>query len=255
MTAGSPAGLVELAGSGVFDGVNAAHLSQADTSHWWFRGKAQVVSDLLRRWAPPNGWVVDAGAGSGGVTSMLDIASRRRLALEGSAALIGVAAQRGLTAGRSDVMRLPLRSASAAAVCLLDVIEHLPHPVDALAEARRVVGAAGVVIVTVPAHNWLWSEADQVLGHQRRYRRSALRGDLAAAGLKALWISHVFSWCVPPVWAARKLKPSSGAELGIDRTSRTVDQLARALNSTERRLLSRATLPFGTSIAAVASAS
>jgi SAM-dependent methyltransferase len=246
---------VELNGSGVFDEVNAAHLSQADTSHWWFRGKAQLVSELLRRWAPSTGWVVDVGAGSGGVTSMLDVEFHDRLALEGSAVLVEVAARRGLRTGCSDVVSLPLRSGSAAAVCLLDVIEHLLHPVEALAEARRLVGTTGVVIVTVPAHAWLWSQADEVLGHQRRYTRSALRVHLVAAGLEPLWLSHVFSWCVPPVWAARKLKPSSDAELGIDRTSRTVDQLARALNSTERRLLSKATLPFGTSIAAVASAS
>ena len=255
MSAGPANGLAELTGSSVFDEVNAAHLSEADSSHWWFRGKAQLISELICRWAPSKGWVVDAGAGSGGVTSMLDLALRRRLAVEGSAALAALAADRGLEAGRADVTRLPVRSGSAAAVCLLDVIEHLPHPVAALAEARRVVGEAGVVIVTVPAHTWLWSSADEVLGHQLRYQRGELRGQLSEAGLEPRWMSHVFSWCVPPVWVARKLKPSAGAELGIDRTSRSVGRLADALNATERMVLSRTTLPLGTSIAAVASAS
>lgn len=247
--------MTAVAAPGVFDEVNGGLLSGADTSHWWFRGKAHLVSALLRRWAPPAGWVVDAGAGSGGVTSMLDGCDPScRLALEGSSILAATAAGRGLVAVRSDVTRLPLRTGSAAAVCLLDVIEHLPEPTGALLEARRVAGRSGIVIATVPAHTWLWSAADEALGHQRRYRRPSLDADLRAAGLEPLWMSHAFSWCVPPVWAARRLKPSGEAELGIEPTTRTVDTLARALNSCERRLLTRATLPLGTSIAAVARA-
>jgi SAM-dependent methyltransferase len=239
---------------GVFDDANARKLSDADAGHWWFAGKACLVSELLRKWAPRHGWIVDVGAGSGGVTSMLECPSNRRLAVEGNLDLASVAAQRGLCAGQADVTRLPVRSGSAAAVCLLDVIEHLPDPVEALAEARRVAAPAGVVIVTVPAHMWLWSEADEVLGHHRRYRRPTLVADLEQAGLRPQWVSHAFSWCVPAVWSARKFNRSHEPQLGIGSAPAAVDRLARLLNSAERRILSAGTLPFGTSVAAVARA-
>jgi SAM-dependent methyltransferase len=237
----------------VFDDTNAARLAAADASHWWFRGKAELVSAALDRWVPTAGWLLDVGAGSGGVTSMVRWRGRR-LAAEGSRALVTDARRRGLEAVRADVLALPFRDHCATAVCLLDVIEHLPDPIVALAEARRVVAADGIVVVTVPAHGWLWSEADEALGHRRRYTMPALRRDLTAARLQPMWMSHAFSWCVPPVWLVRKGRRSSKPELGIEPSSPAVTRAAGALNAVERSVVRRVPLPFGTSIVAVARA-
>src|SRR5262249_5935388 len=57
------------AGQEVFDDKNAADLGDTDASHWWFRSKAQLVSTAIRRLPGPTGWLLDAGAGSGGVTA------------------------------------------------------------------------------------------------------------------------------------------------------------------------------------------
>ncbi len=57
----------------VFDDVNAERLMEADAEHWWFRSKAAFVASSMRRFANPRGegWLVDIGAGSGGVTARL----------------------------------------------------------------------------------------------------------------------------------------------------------------------------------------
>jgi SAM-dependent methyltransferase len=238
--------------SGVFDDGNAAHLAASDTSHWWFRGKAALVDAVLARWAPSGGWLVDVGAGSAGVTSMLHWRGGRRLAIEGSAPLVNEARRRHLDAVRADVLVLPIADRCAAVVCLLDVIEHLPDPVAGLAEARRIVTADGVVVVSVPAHQWLWSTADEELGHHRRYSRQLLRQQLHEAGLEPLWCTHAFSWCVPPVWLVRKARRTSAPELGIEQASPIVDRTADILNMTERAALRRVPLPIGTSVIAVA---
>jgi SAM-dependent methyltransferase len=238
---------------GVFDASNAAQLAAADTWHWWFRGKAELVNAVLARWAPSTGLLVDVGAGSGGVTSMVRWRGRR-VALEGSPRLVTNARSRGLDAVQADVLRLPFKARSASAVCLLDVIEHLRKPVASLAEARRVVAGDGVVVVTVPAHEWLWSATDEALGHHRRYTMPALRADLAQAELHPLWMSHAFSWCVPPVWLVRRAKRSSAVELGIEPSRPAVTRTADALNSVERTVLRRVPMPFGTSIVTVARA-
>jgi hypothetical protein len=145
-----------------------------------------------------------------------------------------------------------LKDRCATAVCLLDVIEHLPEPIAGLAEARRVVAKHGVVVVTVPAHEWLWSATDEALGHYRRYTMRALRADLAQAQLRPLWMSHAFSWCVPPVWLVRKARRSSSAELGIEPSPPAVTWAADRLNGVERTVLRWAPIPFGTSIVAAA---
>lgn len=240
-------------GGGIFAGDNALSLSRADLTHWWFRGKAALVSSALSRFAPTDGWLIDIGAGSGGVTSALLWPAERRVALEGNWALISAARTRGLVALKGDVTALPVESGTASVVCLLDVIEHLEDPVRALSEARRSVRPDGVVVVTVPAHDWLWSATDEELGHHRRYTRSKLRTEFDAAGLETLWMSHAFSWCVPPVWFLRKARRAE-PELGIERSSPLTDRLAGVLNAAERVVLTRSTLPIGSSVIAVGKA-
>ena len=57
----------------------------------------------------------------------------------------------------------------AEVVLLLDVIEHVDDDVATLGAARTGVGEGGLLVVTVPAYQWLWSGHDEVLGHRRRY--------------------------------------------------------------------------------------
>ena len=236
----------------VFDDRNAELLMAADAEHWWFRGKAALVSTAIRRTGGGDGWLVDAGAGSGGVTAMLGWDPARVVVVEGNELLVRQARQRGLGGVRGSVDRLPLPDGSVEAACLLDVIEHLADPGLALAEARRVLVPGGRLVVNVPAHRWLWSAADEALGHHRRYTRADLRRSLEDAGFRVVLLTHVFSWLVPPVWATRRLSRGGQPELGLDRTSALVDRTAMVLTAVERLAVGRLALPFGTSVLAVA---
>ncbi|HEX5614454.1 MAG TPA: bifunctional glycosyltransferase/class I SAM-dependent methyltransferase [Acidimicrobiia bacterium] len=240
----------------VFDDENATILAGSDRSHWWFRSKAAFVATALRRTAAPRperGWLVDLGGGAGGVTALLGWPPDRVAVLEGNAALARQArAVHGLAAARSTVDRVPLASGTAEVVCLLDVIEHLHDPLGALREAARLLPPGGRLVVNVPAHPWLWSAADEQLGHVRRYTRRALRAELASAGFTPVVLTHVFSWLVPPVWFRRKVVSGGSAELGLDQTSWAIDRAAMVLTALERSAIGRASLPFGTSILCVA---
>ena len=238
--------------TGVFDDRNAAALAEADAAHWWFRSKAALVAWALRRWEPAPGRLVDLGAGAGGVTAMLGWPHDHTMLVEGNAELARRALHRhGLTVVRAELSRLPLATGSASVVCLLDVLEHLPRPDDALAEARRLLRARGHLIVNVPGHPGLWSAADDALGHVRRYSRDALRAELERAGFDVVFLSHVFSWLVLPVWARRRL-PAAKAPLGLDIASPAIDAAALLLTRLERAVVTRASLPLGTSVLCVA---
>jgi SAM-dependent methyltransferase len=228
----------------------------SDRDHWWFRSKAAFIATALRRTTGERnrrGWLVDAGAGAGGVTALLGWPPERIAVVEGNEALVRRArVAHGLAGVRAEVGGLPIATGSADVVCLLDVIEHLGDPLPALREAARVLAPDGRLVVNVPAHRWLWSAADESLGHERRYTRRSLRTELSAAGFEPILLSHVFSWLVLPVLLARRVARGGQAELGLDRTSLVIDRAAMVLTLVERELLGRVAGPLGTSILCVA---
>src|SRR5204862_5299850 len=99
--------------------------------------------------------------------------------------------------------RLPFeRQFDVALLC--DVIEHLDDDVGALREAAQALRPGGVLLVTVPAHAWLWSTLDDVSGHKRRYARRTLRRAIVAAGLEPQIVRH-FNALLTPIQALQRL--------------------------------------------------
>ena len=240
-------------GTGPFIADQADQLTDNDSSHWWFREKADFVRWVLDDDRVSARTVVDVGAGAGGVTARCAADGRRLIAVDGSPQLAAHARTvHGLPALAGLADRLPLRNGSIDAVLLLDVIEHVPDPVALLREARRVVRDDGVVVVTVPAHRWLWSAADEWLGHRTRYSRRDVERELAMASLEPAFVSHVFSWLVAPAWLVRRASVSVDAATGLNQNHRLAQVGARVLGRAERAVLRYARLPFGTSILATA---
>ena len=52
-----------------------------------------------------------------------------------------------------------------------DVLEHIEDDYTAFDRLVRQVRPGGLVLITVPAGNWLFGYHDEVLGHYRRYSR------------------------------------------------------------------------------------
>jgi len=60
------------------------------------------------------------------------------------------------------------------AILYVDVLEHIEDDRGELERASRLLARQGTVIVLSPAHQSLYSEFDQAIGHFRRYNRRTL---------------------------------------------------------------------------------
>jgi SAM-dependent methyltransferase len=238
-----------------FDHETPEWVSSVDPTHWWLRNQATFVAFAIRRYARTGGWLVDIGAGPADVTAMLGWPPERTLALEKNVQLAKETQRRHAVVPLAcDTEQPPLAAASATVVCLLDVIEHVADPIPTIRAAVRLLGPDGRLIVNVPAHPWLWSRADEVLGHTRRYTVATLKADLERGGCEVVWISHVFSWLVVPVWLRRRVLSSAEPQLGLDTSTPLIDRLSMLLTRLEWLVVSRLRSPLGTSVLCVARA-
>jgi hypothetical protein len=136
---------------------------------------------------------------------------------------------------------------------MLDVLEHLLHPAEALSHAGSLLEADGLLVITVPAFPSLWTRHDDINHHLRRYTRRAAVADVRATGLEVLDARYFFHWT-----AAAKLLVRLADQIlpGRDAIPRVppppVNRLLLAFSRLERRLLTPLRPPFGSSLLLVA---
>ena len=102
------------------------------------------------------------------------------------------------TAGDGIVITTP-----ALTPTILDVLEHVAEDKAALTGIAGKLKPGGRILITVPAHPWMWSAHDVVNHHQRRYTRRTLKKVIAEAGLRLDMLRWFNSLLFPAAAGAR----------------------------------------------------
>jgi SAM-dependent methyltransferase len=231
-----------------------AKMHRAEQRFWWFVGKGRLVKDLAEQWLDPGGVHLDAGCGTGANLELLGD-SGTWLGLDYSAEALRWCAdrgRRGLVLG--DCGRLPFPDRSFAGAAALDLLEHLPDDAAAAAELHRVLKPGGRLLVTVPAHPFLWGSHDRALGHHRRYRKAELMSLLSRGGFHILRIDHFMGLLFPAMLAVRLLQRADRRDpdtISYD-WPESINRLLLGIVDLERRLFKWRAPPFGTTLVAVA---
>jgi len=233
-------------------------MAEVDEVHWWYVARRKVLQSLIERRVRPaaNARILEVGCGTGHNIKMLERFGRVD-AIEVDAEARAIAETR---LGRTiESARLPaLRGIDRGGydlVAALDVVEHIDDDratVDALASCLK---PGGKLLVTVPAHQWMWSAHDELNHHKRRYSKRALRSLIEESPLRLETIGYFNSLLFPLAIAARLASKISGKSGGEDSLPpRAVNYVFERVFAAERRLAGAVPLPPGLSLFAVASA-
>lgn len=228
-------------------------------THWWYQGRRRLVADVLTGRLPPHAMVIDVGCGTGDNLTTFD-----ELARSGSVCGVELSAHaiRHVPAGPAGTRaaialaeHLPYATGAADLLASMDVIEHLDDDHAGLAEYRRVVRPGGLLLLTVPAYQWLWSAHDEMAAHRRRYTRRGLVAVADAAGFEVERCTYYNSFLVPPAAVLRRtpLRRLAGEiDDEVGGSSAAVSRVMRGLGAIERRIIGQLSMPFGLSILLIA---
>ena len=233
-------------------------MAELDQRHWWYVARRRVLADLIRREVrpPPNARLLELGCGTGHNLGMLgEFGEVEALELDDEARAIAEKRLGGkvLSAPLPDLAGVPERHYDL--IGAFDVIEHIDDDKAALASIAERLKPGGKLIVTVPAHQWMWSAHDVVNHHKRRYSKRALRRLIESSPLKLEAIGYFNSLLFPVAVAERlssKLRGKDEADLTMPPAP--LNAALEKIFAAERHLVGRLPLPPGLSLFAVASA-
>ena len=160
---------------------------------------------------PANGRILEIGCGTGHNLEMLSSFGKvDAVELDEEARTV---AERRL--GRA-VMNAPLPELAGIGarrydlIAALDVIEHIDDDAVAIEAIAAKLKLGGKFVMTVPAHQWMWSAHDVVNHHKRRYSKSGLRQLIEASPLRLSKIGYFNSLLFPLAVAERGASQTTG---------------------------------------------
>jgi SAM-dependent methyltransferase len=184
-------------------------LSELEAGYFWFVARSELIVGLANKYFPEARRCLEIGCGTGAVLREL-AASRSWERLVGSELHpAGLAHARQRLPSGVEFVQMDARDIPAAGLFDLtgafDVIEHIADDEKVLRGLRAATRTGGGTIIAVPQHPWLWSRADDLAYHERRYRRGELEEKLRRNGFEILFSSS-FTALLLPLMAASRLK-------------------------------------------------
>jgi ubiquinone/menaquinone biosynthesis C-methylase UbiE len=227
--------------------------SQAEASHFWFRGFRRFVSPLMARAASGRHdlALLDCGCGTGHNLRELLTPYGRAFGMDLTPAGLDLARRSRRPLVRADATRIPFRSSTFDIVTSFDMLQCVPDDAAAVREIARVLKAGGSFVGTVAALEVLHGDHSLLSEEVRRYTRASLRALLEGAGLRAAHASYAFASLFPLVLGVRVLQRARGAQAAdreITVPPAPVNLALTALVSGEAALARVVGMPFGSSL-------
>jgi len=229
-----------------------------EKSYWWYVARRALTAELLANEVKGRSGmrILDVGCGTG--ANMQAFAHYgKTTGIDTSMDALEFCRSRGVdTVTLSAAERLPFDDNEFDVVTAMDILEHTDDDLTALRELQRVCRKDGLVVVTVPAYGFLWSEHDEALKHRRRYAAHELRNKLAATGFEIVRTSYFITTLFFPVLAMRILqgifKHSTHPKTSLYLPPKWINEALIKLLALEQRIFRQVNLPFGVSIVALA---
>jgi SAM-dependent methyltransferase len=231
-----------------------ARMAEYEQSYWWHLGRLEIIQTYLKRVSRNKSepTILNVGCGTGGTIDMLEKFGfvDNIDASDDAIAFVKTRGYKNIT--KVNDIDLPYEDKTYDVVGAFDVLEHIEDHKRALSEWKRVLKDDGAIVITVPAYQWLWSEHDVSLHHQRRYTVKSLMTVAAEAGLEPEKKSYAISFSLPLVVgyriASKALNRKANSKTSYVPVPRAINKFFTVLLKVEAKLHDKISLPAGTSV-------
>lgn len=224
---------------------------QRSKSNWWFKARREIVHSIIDRYIYHNkNNILEVGAGYGIMTEMLKgYGTVTAIEPYPSAAkylskTLGIKVHKGTldtfkTKEKYDI------------VAMFDVLEHIRADYTALDRIHdKLLKERGMLILTVPAYELLWSKHDELNNHYYRYTRKYLINMMS--GYYTFKRTTYFNTLLFPLALLDKLWFARNKQSTALNPSPLINTILYNIFKLEKILLKYFNLPYGVSILLIA---
>ena len=178
-----------------------AHLDliKIENNSFWFNHRNQIIESVIRNY-PFNGDFADIGGGNG--YQLMKIAELNK---SNKNILIEPSNQGCINAKKREIKEIhnvtfedfDFDEYDISGIGLFDVLEHIENDFEFLSKLLNKLKKGSRIYITVPAHQFLWSDVDSYGGHFRRYNKKMVKNLTNKLDVNLEYFSYFFSYLLP----------------------------------------------------------
>jgi 2-polyprenyl-3-methyl-5-hydroxy-6-metoxy-1,4-benzoquinol methylase len=232
-----------------------AKMHALEETYWWFVAKRRILDATAKPYVKKHTELLDVGCGTGVILQHFKSQGIAVTGVDFSKEALKYCRKRGLTSVKQVNLEKQLPKMKQFDIIIAaDVVEHLNDDVGALKRLKGLLKKDGVLIVSVPAYQWMWSAHDEALHHKRRYTATRLKAAMQKAGYKIERLTYTNMFTFFPAAAVRLFKKAIGSKGSTDQagSSKLANKFLLTVYRVEMGLMRITPLPFGLSVLCVA---
>ncbi len=194
-----------------FDSESFQTLFKLESNNFWFRVRNRIIIDSIFRHSKNPGNYLEIGCGTGYVLQGIS-KQYTQLKCHGSEIYLEGLHWTSERLPDCELFQMDARdipfSESFDMVGAYDVLEHIDEDEVVLQQIYKALKREGILIITVPQHQFLWGPADEYAHHKRRYSRRELKTKLKNAGFEIEQITSFVTLLFPVMLLSRLFQNS-----------------------------------------------
>ncbi len=229
---------------GGFKESHFAELAGVEAGHFWFESRNNLIAWAIDKYCRQRESFLEIGCGTGFVLSGVSqrFEFERLMGSEIFSEGLQFAAQRvpGANFIQMDARNIPF-SGEFDVIGAFDVLEHIEEDELVLEHMHRALKPGGMLLVTVPQHDWLWSPSDDYACHVRRYSAKDCHAKIEAAGFRIVRSTSFVSLLLPLMMASRYKKNKQGVSYDVAdefKLSKAINSLLNGVMKCELSMIS-----------------
>lgn len=180
---------------------------EIEEDSFWFQHRNNCIIEMIKNYPPNhNGLIFDIGGGNGYVAKGIKEAGWDVVLVEPGSSGARNAKKRGIAhVVCASSQSAKFKHGTLPAIGVFDVVEHIENDIEFLNHLWELLIPGGMLYITVPAYQSLWSLEDEDAGHFRRYTLNQLEGKLEQSGFSVKYSTYFFTFLPTIIFLFRTL--------------------------------------------------